>query len=446
MRWPATLLIWIWVATSAGAQLSQQLQDVLHQYQKTLNIIGVSASVAAPQIGVWNGTAGWIDTLNGTPLDTNTLFGIGSITKTVTAVVALQLWEEKVWNLDDPIARLLPSFHHPFIDSSITLRQLLNHTSGLGDYARALDSVATIDPGAYWHPDSLFSLIPPPISAPNDTFYYSNTNYLVVGKMIIEHTNQPLSRCYRQRIFSRLGPGIYLFPEEALPADYPLAHPHYDLDGDRRTMEDASAIPLIARFSGAWAAGGIMATAKQVRSFIDSLFRTQTLLSPAALQEMLTPSALSRYTYALGIARRTVFNTPVWVHGGSIKGYAAFYLYAPEHQISIAVLVNQQKAPVRLIALALLQTLLNSPTTVAPTERSAQPIEIRAAHNGICIANHTNDTVELRVYSLHGALLGIYDCTPGTKTIPTLQFPRGTYILVFRQHHIPILIEQLFLP
>jgi len=79
-------ITWLCLATSAGAQLSQQLQGILQQYQKTLNIIGVSASVWAPQLGVWNSTAGWIDTVNGTPVDTNTLFGIGSITKTLTAV------------------------------------------------------------------------------------------------------------------------------------------------------------------------------------------------------------------------------------------------------------------------------------------------------------------------------------------------------------------------
>jgi len=128
-------------------------------------------------------------------------FRIGSITKTFVSTVVLQLVAERQSSLADSVQRWLPGIVPN--DSDITVRQLLNHTSGLFDFTedpRLLAPYAT-DPGHFWPPQGLVGLATshPPLFAPGTNWSYSNTNYIVLGLVIESVTHHPASAEVQRR-------------------------------------------------------------------------------------------------------------------------------------------------------------------------------------------------------------------------------------------------------
>ncbi|UCG58774.1 MAG: beta-lactamase family protein, partial [Phycisphaerales bacterium] len=123
-----TALLSAFTSLSFGGEgpIETHLQKVLDEGIRKYEARGVSAAVIFPDGKVWTGTSG---ISHGTvPIEPDMLFAIGSITKTFVAALTLQLVEEGILSLDDPLSKWLPAYPH--VDSTATLRQLLNHTSG----------------------------------------------------------------------------------------------------------------------------------------------------------------------------------------------------------------------------------------------------------------------------------------------------------------------------
>jgi len=121
----------LWIFTSVLA-LVFVLQETLDNQREAQDLMGVSAAVIVPAEGFWLGVSGLSDPTVQDSIRPDMLFGVGSITKTFTSAVILQLAQEEVLSLDDSLYSWLPS--HEYIDSTITIRQLLNHTSGIFNY------------------------------------------------------------------------------------------------------------------------------------------------------------------------------------------------------------------------------------------------------------------------------------------------------------------------
>ncbi|WSK10002.1 beta-lactamase family protein (plasmid) [Kitasatospora sp. NBC_01300] len=267
-------------------------------------------------------TAGVGDVATGAKPPVDGQVRIGSNTKTFTAVVVLQLVAEGKVDLDAPAETYLPGLlRGDGIDGRhITVRQLLQHTSGLPDYVDK-DSILT-NPGRYYEPRELLdaALSQKAHFAPGARWEYSNTNYLLAGLIIQKVTGRPLGEEVNRRIVDRIGLRHTYFPA---PGDTGIreAHPKgYNRDADGSLRDYTELDP-----SWGWAAGAAVSTPSDVTRFYTALLGGR-LLPAAQLAEMRTTvpadEVVAGARYGLGLMSRPLSCGGVyWGHGGTIPGY-----------------------------------------------------------------------------------------------------------------------------
>ncbi|MFF2546210.1 serine hydrolase domain-containing protein [Kitasatospora sp. NPDC058063] len=271
-------------------------------------------------------TAGVGDTATGAKPPVDGQVRAGSNTKTFTAVVVLQLVAEGKIGLDEPVDTYLPGLlRGDGIDGRhITVRQLLQHTSGLPDY---LEAPALSDETAlqfrYFEPrDLLDGALAQKARFPSGTGWeYSNTNYLVAGLIIQKVTGRPVGEEITKRVIDRIGLRHTYFPT---PGDTTIheAHPK----GYFRSSPDAPLVDFTDMDSSiAWAAGAIVSTNTDLNSFFTALLGGR-LLPPAQLAQMRTtvPAELlgPGVRYGLGLQSKPLScGGLAWGHGGTARGY-----------------------------------------------------------------------------------------------------------------------------
>ncbi len=232
---------------------------MLDNERSSRNIKGVSAAVIMPSHGTWTGVSGVShDTVE---ITSDMLFGIASITKNYTAPLILKLAEEGRLTLEDSLHEWLPSYEN--IDSTITIRQLLNMTSGIYDYINdnsSFNYIIRSDLTRLWTPEEILTLL---VGAPNfppgTAFRYSSTNYILLGMIINEVTGSMISVEFRNRFLDPLDLNrTYLAGEETLIGE--TAHPWFESNGG--TLQDWSFYYDTATFSTWWTAGAMYSTAE----------------------------------------------------------------------------------------------------------------------------------------------------------------------------------------
>jgi D-alanyl-D-alanine carboxypeptidase len=245
--------------------------------------------------GARAGVAGYADKNAHVSMRAADRYRIASLTKAFTSALVLQLESEGKLDIDDPVEKYLP--HVVPNGSAITLRELLNHTSGLYEYTDepAFSQAVFDNPERTWAPLELTALAfaHPPYFAPGSDYHYSNTNYILLGLVVEEVDGKPLAQSLQQRIIGPLG-----LTSTSLPTTIELGpdfvHGYLTLDGS--PLVDLA--PLLSPSIG-WSAGGIVSNARDVTTFYRGLL-TGKLLPAAQLAEMETPSQTSG-TYGLGI-------------------------------------------------------------------------------------------------------------------------------------------------
>ncbi|MET9570675.1 serine hydrolase domain-containing protein [Streptomyces virginiae] len=245
---------------------------------------------------------------------------IGSNTKTFTAVVVLQLVGEGRVGLDAPVDTYLPGLvRGEDIDGRhITVRQLLQHTSGLPNYTEHDD----LQPRPY-HPRDLLdiALRHKADFAPGAKWAYSNTNYVLAGLIAEKVTGRPLAQEIDRRIIQRLGLRHTYFPA---PGDVTIREPHphgYHRESANGPLRDITEMDP----SWSWAAGQLISTNSDLNRFFSELLRGR-LLPDAQLAQMRTTVPADYFGrgagYGLGLVSRPLSCGGVyWGHGGSFPGY-----------------------------------------------------------------------------------------------------------------------------
>jgi len=268
-------------------------------------------------------------------------FGVGSVTKTFVAAVTLQLVDEGMLDLEDPIDLWLPSLAN--IDGAVTIRQLLNHTSGLYSFTEHPDRndsiIADID--RVWTPDeTLRAFVLPPYQAPGVAFRYSNTNYVLLGMVIEAVTGSRFSAELRSRILDPLGLSrTYLAVEEVV--SQPVAHMWFDWDADG-SEDDMSQYSMNSLFSMDWTAGAVFSTAEDLVRFSQALFE-EDLVEASSLAAMLDFFPVGgELGYGLGISITEDFVPGIQGvgHDGVIAGYSARVVITQSPPVYISVLQN----------------------------------------------------------------------------------------------------------
>jgi D-alanyl-D-alanine carboxypeptidase len=270
-------------------------------------------------------TAGVGDLKTKRPVPPDGYVRIGSNTKTFTSVVVLQLVGEGKIKLDAPVETYLPGLlRGEGIDGRhITVRQLLQHTSGLPNYTNFLANGALPYRDAYYDPRRLLDMALEQKAdfPPGSKWEYSNTNYLVAGLIVERVTDRPLSEEITKRTIDRIGLRHTYFPQVG---DESVRQPHpegYHTDDPAKPLVDAT----VWDPSMGWAAGQIISTPSDVDRFFTALLAGK-LLAPAQLKQMRTtvpaPSEGQGVRYGLGLMSFPLScGGLAWGHGGDIPGY-----------------------------------------------------------------------------------------------------------------------------
>jgi D-alanyl-D-alanine carboxypeptidase len=304
-------------ALSTG--LDAALNDVV-----AAGVPGIIVRVQDPHRAARNFVVGVSDLATGAKLRPAAQFRIGSITKTFVATVVLQLVGEGRLRLDEPVARRLPGLLAN--GEQITVRQLLNHTSGLPDYTGDPELLAGIVQNRVWAPQGLVALAEkqPLLFPPGSAWAYSNTDYIVAGLLVEAVTGRSLARELDRRIFSPLHLEHTSFPTGTASLTGYYAHGYISTEAnptpDGQPLDVTGYNP-----SHAWAAGAIVSNAADLSSFYGALMSGR-LLPPHLLREMKKtvaedPTDPNSFHYGLGLERVNDACGTHWGHRGAIFGY-----------------------------------------------------------------------------------------------------------------------------
>ncbi|SPT64522.1 serine hydrolase domain-containing protein [Actinomadura madurae] len=289
-------------------------------------------------------TSGVSDIETNAPVDPGSHFRLGSLTKPFTATVVLQLVGEGLIDLDAPVERYLPGVVRGADNDGreITVRQLLQHRSGLPDVLKYMSPLDVLkDPLRHWEARELVDIaLPHPRNfRPGEKFGYSNTNYLLAGMIIEKVTGNTYGEEIRRRIIVPLELGNTYTPTD--DPDLPRPHP----EGYVRPESDLVNISRLNPTVGG-AAGGMISSASDINRFLAALLHGD-LLKPAQLHEMLDALPTGRTSgskYGLGLEWFPVKGSAkckkgFWGHDGDMLGFSV-RAGAIKHRKQATVMVN----------------------------------------------------------------------------------------------------------
>ena len=301
--------------------------------------------------GFFIGSAGMADIAGNIPMQPCHIAKIASITKMMLGTAVLRLQEKGILSLNDPLSKFLPENTLKKIgngDAPITIRNLMNHTTGFYDviddqgfYLQILN-----DPARKWtaaelleyvyNKEAMFSF------RPADTVGYSNTNYLLLSMVVESATGVPHEVVLRDEVIDRLQMNdTRYYWHDPLP-ETGIAQGYYDLYNNGR-------IENISHWNTGSGNGftGVYSTVWDMYLFADALFESKTLLSRPSLDEMLTFHPDVEARKQIGVACFKDFidtgnseRDYAWGHRGRELGYSADLYYFPEYQTTMALIVN----------------------------------------------------------------------------------------------------------
>lgn len=315
---------------------------------------GMAAIVTEHGRTVYLAGRGLADVEHRTPIAGNTVFRLGSITKQFTSSVIMQLVQEERISLDDPLSRFLPDYPQP--GAAVTVRQLLNHTSGIQSYTSIpgwMVEANTNRPHTTAEMVGVFSGLPV-VSPPGVRWQYNNSGYVLLGAIIERVTGMPWHEAIARRITAPLGLTTirYGVGEESVPL---MAHGY--------TVGAGGVQPArLIHMSVPHAAGALLGSAEDLARWAQALHHGR-VVNAESYRLMTAPTTLSDGTtnpYGFGLANVEVRGRRAITHNGGIFGFATDSIYFPEQDIFVAVLANSDQPSVppgvmlrRLAAIAL---------------------------------------------------------------------------------------------
>jgi D-alanyl-D-alanine carboxypeptidase len=334
-----------------AAAVRARLQAELDAVRVRLGIPGVSVTIIFRDGSSWTGTSGRADVAARVDIAPDTAFALASVSKTYTAALILTLVRDGRIDLDASARTYVPE---AALDPRITIRQLLNHTSGLDDFFlhRPIDKALLADPDAFWSVKRTLKYVGKPYFPPGTGWHYSNTNYLYLGLIAERITGVPLAIELRNRFFGPFDLNGTWYQAVAKPIG-PLAHgyrfesarliePPIDLSTGSRVA------PFTSVISAAGGAGSIAATSSDAARWTRLLYSGK-VLGPEMTAEMLdgvadTASYRPRVPYGLGVQAFPIDGRLAVGHSGRFVGFRSAVRHLLAEGVTIAVLTNQSRA------------------------------------------------------------------------------------------------------
>jgi D-alanyl-D-alanine carboxypeptidase len=319
-------------AAPGRADLQQAMEGLAEQ-----GVAGVQLRIHDDD-GDWAGSAG-VRELSGGKVPTNGRFRAGSITKTFVSTVILQLVDEGRLALDQPVDDYLPEYG---FDQRITVRMMLQHTSGLFNYTGDVSADGSFEPGIpldgqefvdkrfhRYTPDELIavSLSKPARFEPGTQWRYSNTNYIIAGQLIERLTGTPYEVQVWHRILKPLGLRETVLPGTWAGLPNPHAHGYFAYQ-----HENQSRVVDITRINPSWAdaAGEIISTTRDLDRFVTALVGGR-LLPADLLAEMAESSPFAPYGLGLELLDMGQECGGLYLgHTGGMPGYVSYMFSTPD--------------------------------------------------------------------------------------------------------------------
>lgn len=356
--------------SAADLPYADNLQTVLDSTRLLTGVRGVSVAIVTPGYSPWAGVSG--ESYSGRPINPDMLFDMASASKMITAALILDLCEDDLICLDDPISKYLTDY--PNVDGSITIRQLLNHTSGLydmvshprGPFSKPFNEIKF---EKCWTMREIFTeLGGEPYFSPGEGFHYTQAGYQLASLIVQAVTHSTLAEQVQARFLGPLGiDGMMVDFTRPVPQYFEFAHPWVDVDYDG-IPEDVNSCSRnwIASLSRIL----FYTRAEDFALWGHELFNGN-ILEQSSLEEMLTfvhpePEEMDKplfSDYGLGIAvvnPQLVKGCRMLGHFGSIPGYRAFLGHLVDYNVTVVVLYNSDTDEAFPILDGLLEVILDN--------------------------------------------------------------------------------------
>ena len=339
------------------------LRPKIEAMRQELLAPAVVVVVRSPAIGDWTATFGTRARATTAPVEAQDHFRVGSCTKTWTGTVILQLVAEGRLSLDDRVARFQPEVPN---GRNITVEQLLNMRSGLYNYSESLELNQALDetPQRVWQPDELLAIAfkRPPYFPPGQGYHYSNTNTVLLGKIIEQLTGKPVAQVFEERLFRPLGLKHTLLPplpSNAIPSPHPRGYRYgtnvETIDSEALSAEDQAAardgrlLPQdVTEGNPSWAgtAGAGISRPDELARYARALVRGDYLPKDLQQRRLTTlqptdPTNPNSAQYGLALGRFGSF----YGHTGELPGFNTFMGYDPDRDVALVVNASLASAP-----------------------------------------------------------------------------------------------------
>ncbi|GII83966.1 hydrolase [Sphaerisporangium siamense] len=299
----------------------------------------------------WQGAAGVADVRTKRPVTPGMLHRVGSISKTFTAVAVLQQVARGRVDLDAPIGRYLPDLVPGPRGQAVTVRMLLNHTSGIGDYiAGAFPSLTrgsteSVDDNRFRtvRPEELvrFGLEAPATGEPGKDWSYSNTNYVIAGLLLEKVTGTDAATYITRDVIRKAGLKNTLFPRTPF-----IPGPHSKMYESYYGLIDPPRDYSVYDSSWYSTAGAVVSTMSDLNTFYRTLLGGH-LLGQRELAEMLRTVPVTdgdeTFHYGLGIYAQDLPCGRFWGHDGAVIGAGTFSLSSPDGARQLSLGINLMK-------------------------------------------------------------------------------------------------------
>jgi D-alanyl-D-alanine carboxypeptidase len=343
--------------------LATRLQAHLDRWRTNHAAPGVAAAVRLPDGSRWIGVSGGLTPGPDARLVTaGTPFAVGSLTKTFMAALILQLREEGRLFLGTPLSTWLPEYPRA---RDINVKMLLSHRSGIFDYFAhpRYESRVFGRPRHRWTPAEILDLSGPRYCEPGACYRYSNTNYVLLGRIVRQVTGRSPAANIRARFLEPLGLSDTYFQGQeriakvAAKGYWATSSGHVGFSDGSRYRPNTSAATV------AESAGALLSSARDISDWQDALLGGQ-VLEPASLELMTTLHRSSGY--GLGIRRAWLDGLPGIGHGGSLRGFVSLMYRLPEDDLDVVILTNLGRTNIQTLADRLTHASLRYLETIEP--------------------------------------------------------------------------------
>lgn len=380
------LLITVAVATLTHAQPGLEKIDSLFRLLEKHNKFMGSAAMMKDGRLIYNQAFGFADVGQNIPASTNTSYRIGSISKTFTAVMVLQMVDEGKLSLDDPLEKYFPGIEGA---SRISLEQMLRHRSGL--FSLTSDSAYK---GFYTQPQSRQQLLNRIKEyrlqfAPDEKMEYSNTNYLLLGWLLEDLSGMSYDKLLQQKIAEPLGLKHTFVVNPAKDREVVS----YSWDGTQWKVVPFTDLSIPG------GAGNIYSTAEELMTFYHALFNGR-LISEASFSRM----TQFRNNFGMGVFAMPFYEHKGLGHTGGIDGFRSVAVYYAEEKVGAAVCANALNYNQNDILIAILNEVFGKDWKLPDINEAKIDVAILASYAGTYAAE--GFPLKLTIRQREGKLYG----------------------------------------